>query len=61
MSALVVFGGFQLGLSSLKVLKRGAHMRLVFSDEAGRDKRPQQCEHKNPRTLGECFHSFAPV
>ncbi|HEX3161202.1 MAG TPA: hypothetical protein VHQ92_01370, partial [Pseudolabrys sp.] len=33
MSALIVFGGFQFGLRGLKVLKRGAHMRLIFSDE----------------------------
>jgi hypothetical protein len=61
MSTFIVFGGFQFGLCSLKMLKRGTHVRLSFGDEAGRDEGPEHGKRKNPRALRECFHSFAPV
>jgi hypothetical protein len=61
MSTFIVLGGFQFSLRGLEMLERGAHVRLIFGDKAGRDEGSQQGEHKNPRTLLECFHSFAPV
>lgn len=40
-STFVVFGGFQFGLRGLKMFESGAHVWLIFGDEAGRYECPE--------------------